>query len=570
MARATATSTLGTLAACGGGEDVAAETTADMQLQAANAAETQANPSRLRPPPEVVSAEQSPPPPPAVTPTISTAGVTQFLSWDGGSGPTRDFWSVKLSLPWRNRNVGDWLDADLVPQGARPWASASITGGAVNIDVTALVTRWVGSGMNRGFYLRSTQAWDYVFAGRLYADVAKRPQLKVVTDQGEFFAPCLCNAMWTPSSAYGKLSKQVFRVAKSGYFGILQFDLQAVKGRVLSATMTLNCTELRYSGKLELMELDPPLVQDHAGVLPGATVRQGIAQGFLYDQGLASHPDVLFADDFSQLAPAYTGSVMTGSQQVADPASGTTFLRGVVPAGQLLGADLTRAVVRGTASGIPDHVETELYMRYMVYLEEDWGSTVDANKMPGWNGAFGWWNAVGYWQPTTGSGGSPPTGLKVWRNGRWEYQGASMRGHGGTRIGDGNPYDDLFWIGSYIYHLDQASPYGESCRWGGAVLAKKRWYNVEQYIKMNSITGPYDALGNGVAVADGEFKVWVDGVQVFSRGGFRWRRHPEMGIQGVWLNWYHGGTKPTPSTMHFRMNSVVISRSYIGPRREGA
>ncbi len=151
---------------------------------------------------------------------------------------------------------------------------------------------------------------------------------------------------------------------------------------------------------------------------------------------------------------------------------------------------------------------------------------------------------------------------------RWEYQGASIRGHGGTRTNDGNPYDHLFWVGSYVYHLDQPTNYGDSITWTGTVLGKGRWYCIEQYIKMNSIVGPFDANGNGVAVKDGHLKVWVDGVEAYERTDFRWRRNPEMGIQGFWLNWYHGGTAPSPRDMHFRMDSVVIARSYIGPRNE--
>lgn len=145
-----------------------------------------------------------------------------------------------------------------------------------------------------------------------------------------------------------------------------------------------------------------------------------------------------------------------------------------------------------------------------------------------------------------------------------------MRGHGGTRSNDGNPYDDLFWIGSYIYHLDQEGPFGEPIKWTGVVVGKGRWYCIEHHIKMNSITGPFDETGNGTAANDGEYRVWVDGVQAYERKNFRWRRHPEMGIQGFWLDWYHGGTSPTPKTMHFRMDSLVIARGYIGPRNERA
>jgi hypothetical protein len=100
------------------------------------------------------------------------------------------------------------------------------------------------------------------------------------------------------------------------------------------------------------------------------------------------------------------------------------------------------------------------------------------------------------------------------------------------------------------------------------VLGKGRWYCIEQYIKMNSIVGPFDAVGNGTAVNDGEYRVWVDGVQAYERTNFRWRRHPDMGIQGFWLDWWHGGTSPAPRDMHFRMDAVVIARDYIGPRNE--
>jgi hypothetical protein len=262
--------------------------------------------------------------------------------------------------------------------------------------------------------------------------------------------------------------------------------------------------------------------------------------------------------------------VAAGSVQVTDDRIGSTHLRGLIPKGQLLGCDLERTLVQGTSGGIPDRVENELYARYYVLLEDDWGSEVDANKMPGWDARFGWWNAMGYWQATTGNGGLRPTGLKV-RNAtmnRWEYQGASIRGHGGTKTNDGNPYDHLFWMGNYVYHLDQATNYGEAINWTGVVIGKGRWYCIEQYIKMNTITGPYDANGNGVALKDGHLKVWVDGAVAFERTDFRWRRHPEMGIQGFWLNWYHGGTAAAPRDMHFRMDSVVIARSYIGPRNE--
>lgn len=500
---------------------------------------------------------------------IPQRGVAQFQSWDGGSGPSRDYWSRKLQLPWKHGGQGDWLDASQLQQGPAPYAVGSVSMGPLSLDVTRLVDRWVQSGTNRGFYIRSDQNWAFAFSGRTNALASARPQLIIVSNTGTTMIGCSCNANWSPSSFQGEDSRDTFQVAKDNHFAALQFDTSAISGPVQRATLSLTCLSLKYPGMLEIFELDPPEFRDGGGSL---TARSGIASNYIFDRNLATDPRVIFASDFADLSKSQwqTGTVVPNTGQVKDPRTKSTYLRGLIPKGGLGGCGLERSVINGTTLGTPTAVETELYARYYVFLEDDWGSEIDANKMPGWDGRFGWWNSMGYWQSTTGNGGARPTGLKV-RNStasRWEYEGASMRGHGGTRSNDGNPYDDLFWIGSYIYHLDQVGAFGEPVKWTGVVIGKGRWYCIEQYIKMNSIVGPFDAVGNGTAVHDGEYKVWVDGVPAYERTNFRWRRHPEMGIQGFWLNWYHGGTAPAPRDMHFRMDSMVIAKDYIGPRNE--
>lgn len=493
----------------------------------------------------------------------------QFRTWDGGSGPNRAHWSQKLQLPWVNPGSGDWLDARQVPQGPTPYVASTVALGPLQLSVTSLVNRWLSSGLNRGIYLRSRESWAFTFAGRSNSVVSTRPQLLVVSRSGTTAIECSCNAMWSPSTYQSKDSRSTFMVAKDSWFAALQFDVSLITGPIVSATLSLTCLSLKYPGTLEIFELNPPEFRNGAGAMP---TRAGLASDFSFDRGLSAHPSVVFAGDFSDLSKGrwQAGGIAPGTSQVKDLKTGSTYLRGLIPKGELWGCDLERVVVGGTNAGLPVKTETELYGRYYVFLEDDWGSEIDANKMPGWDGRFGWWNSVGYWQNTTGNGGARPTGLKV-RNAaanRWEYEGASMRGHGGTRSNDGNPYDDLFWIGNYIYHLDQVGPYGEAIRWSGVVIGKGRWYCIEQYLKMNSITGPFDGTGNGVATHDGEYRVWVDGAQAYERTNFRWRRHPEMGIQGFWLNWYHGGTAAAPRNMHFRMDAVVVARAYIGPRNE--
>ena len=99
--------------------------------------------------------------------------------------------------------------------------------------------------------------------------------------------------------------------------------------------------------------------------------------------------------------------------------------------------------------------------------------------------------------------------------------------------------------------------------WQGLLL---EFRHIEQQIKMNSIVGPFDYIGNGQAVPDGVLRTWIDGVLVDEHTALRWRRHPEMGVQGPLVNWFYGGKQPSEVNMHYRMNHFVVARQYIGPR----
>jgi hypothetical protein len=399
----------------------------------------------------------------AATPSADVAdSAPQFLTWDGGSGPDRAFWSQKLNLPWAHPGAGDWLDARQQAQGSQSHASASATLGPLDLNVTALVQRWIRSNENRGFYLRSAENFPITFGGRSHAQASARPMLRLETDSDTLQLPCVCNAMWTPSSFGGRDSRESFLLSAGQWYAALHFDLGSVASPIRKATLHLSCLALTNPGRIDVMELDAPRFRIGGGTQPA---EWGLAKDFVYDRGIDSHPGVLFATDFADLSKArwQIGSAKQGSRQVKDPRSGSTVLHGVIGAGQLLGCDLQHNVIGAKPDGSPDRVETELFARYYVLLEDDWGSEVDANKMPGWDARMGWWNPVGYWQNTTGNGGVPTTGRKV-RNDkrkRWEYEGASMRGFGGKRSNDGNPYDHLFWLGSYIEHLDQGSEYGD-------------------------------------------------------------------------------------------------------------
>lgn len=101
----------------------------------------------------------------------------------------------------------------------------------------------------------------------------------------------------------------------------------------------------------------------------------------------------------------------------------------------------------------------ELYSQYYLFLENNFGSTIDGIKIPAMGTQFGWWNTAngGYWQMVTGNGGSPGTGLKVYNaaQGRWEYEGHSVRIVTSQRPADNSAYANLHSLNLYPYNLDQ-------------------------------------------------------------------------------------------------------------------
>ncbi|MGH7317218.1 MAG: hypothetical protein ACREJS_13255 [Candidatus Rokuibacteriota bacterium] len=83
----------------------------------------------------------------------------------------------------------------------------------------------------------------------------------------------------------------------------------------------------------------------------------------------------------------------------------------------------------------------------------------------------------------------------------------------------------------------------------------------------------FEPLAGRVARRDSRGKeprtVWIDGVLVFEKKDIRVRNVPAVKIDRVWMNVYHGGTAPTPRSMHLYIDNVVIARKYIGPLSGG-
>lgn len=496
----------------------------------------------------------------------------------GSSAPTNTYWNNVLQFRWRRGAWGDWMDADQVARGeslagARSYASVGLpAAGRYSATVTSLVQRWQVNGFNRGFYLRMrNNAFPVWFAGRTHAEAPRRPRLVVVTSSGTFQLPARCNATWATTTSRIVSSSESWRLS-SQEPAILQFDLSTVTGTVTSALLEFSSTHhepgsTMANGIVDIFEADPPSFAVPTSV---PAPQLGVAAQVSGFHGLAAHSSVLFSDDFASPGWADQGWAFP-VERVHNPVTATTYARGQFRAGANESASIRQDVSRGTGpNGAVDSVRSELYGQYWLYLESDFGTAgrSTAIKIPAMGVQYGWWNDAGYWQQTTGNGGSPGTGLKVWNasRGKWEYQGHSIRILTGVKAEDNSAYANLFAVGFYPYNLDQAGPFPEGETWPYVALEIGSWFCIDLYVKQNSMSGAQDSDGNyATANPDGELRAWVNGMPAYAKSTFRWRRNAEFGVQGIWVDFYHGGIDPAPTDMHYRIDRVTLATEYIGP-----
>lgn len=493
----------------------------------------------------------------------------QFLHYDS-RGPNNTNWNPSSDLYWVNPAVGDWTDANGVKQGSTPYASLTLTStGTKTIDITPLAARWISTGLNRGAHFRGTGGdWAVQFAGRLHADTGARPSLTVTTTTGTFICLARATAHWIHSSVSRYDGTNIWQVQRGQRSAIVSFDLSGVTGTVLSAMMSITCVLWNRNTTIAVFESDPP--QYDAG---GYRDELGFAQNYDRDVGIENHPSVLYAHrDWSTLS-GWHEAINTGRGHtlgLVDPDTGLSYVRARTPGGNQDCLNLTRWFMFGTANGSePTNVLEEIWCRYRLYLEPDWKSHINTNKIPGVDARMGWWNhTIGRWEHMGGNGGARNDGRAVrLASGGIGYQGHMIRGHS-SYYDPNNPYRDLCYVRGYVYHIDQHGNYGDAPRWGNCLIERGKWYDLELHLKMNSLVGPeLDELGNREAAFDGVYEAWVDGTKFISRKDMRWRRHPQMGFSGWNFSMYHGGTEKAPFDMHCRWSNFVAATEYIGPVR---
>ena len=110
---------------------------------------------------------------------------------------------------------------------------------------------------------------------------------------------------------------------------------------------------------------------------------------------------------------------------------------------------------------------------------------------------------------------------------------------------------------SYAYLPSTEGSYGEIWGWNlgpTGRLEKNRWYSIEQHVRLNQ-----------PGQSDGEFRTWVNGQLATVRTGLHFRDTPQVRVESVWLNVFHGGTSVADRDLTLYLDNLVIARDYIGP-----
>ncbi len=470
----------------------------------------------------------------------------RFVPTDDSVGPTCAYYLGMGSLPW-SRPGGDWVDAAGERYAARPFDASPVPGGRgrqfIEMDVTGLVRSWLdGSHRNAGLLLRALTPGNGVVAlhSRESADAAARPILKLEWTDGSRSRLAPSADTHLDCSSLTSLGAQQQLLVGSQLSALLLFALPSKPGATLVRAVLSMASDQQYShgATIGVFRADPPYAR------PQGRPEFGIAQGYPLDAHLGEHPAVLkstgFEGSFWFFDWLGIGWLRSAAKAVEhdperkfEPLSGQA-LRVTIKRGTNLGLDLSYTF---KSHGHPE--PEEIYFRYYLRFADDWNPSLDGGKLPGLAGTYG---QAGWGMRKTDG-----------------YNGWSLRGEFAARPPGVPSVAGLTAIGSYAYHADIEDAAGESWPWSeglAGVLQNNRWYCIEQYVRLNT-----------PGRKDGVFRAWVDGRRVLERTAIRFRHVPELKIEKIWLNVYHGGVSPAPHDMSLYIDNLVIARQYIGPRQ---
>ena len=468
--------------------------------------------------------------------------------YDGPDGVNCDFLNIGGGVRWGVKQ-GEWIDRAGLRNGPAPFATDQVppsdTRSFTEWDVTELVSGWLeGRWPNDGVVVMSAPGvGSYVveYFSREAVSEARRPSIELSWQDGSSTTVhASADSVLDCSTVASQGQNPIIKLG-SNYRAVFQFPLGKGAGKLRKAILRLRRSGGYYGpAAFSVYRLAPP-VPPHEAPLepPGLAARAGSASD------LAGQPDVLFVEDFesSEWTDHWTEIDKYGTFERVSDDPGLLFkprhgkaLKVTVPAISTLGLNMSLHFKRRFG-----YEPEEAYFSYALRFADNWRPTLDGGKLPGFSGTYGragWGNRA-----VDGKDG-------------WSARGAFYR-----MPATGNPLHGLSRIGSYVYQPDHQGEYGEVWEWGEggtAPLQLNRWYAIEQYVKLNT-PGKHD----GVLMA------WIDGRLVLHRYGIRFRDTTDLKIEKLWMNVYHGGTRPPGKDLSLYVDDVVVARKYIGAYRDG-
>ena len=175
----------------------------------------------------------------------------------------------------------------------------------------------------------------------------------------------------------------------------------------------------------------------------------------------------------------------------------------------------------------------EIYDSFMIRLSDDWTMAPDDQcKISR--------AALSYSAGDGHSGGGLPNGANGWSS------GLVIANRGATPNGQYN-------LASYVYHMDGGRE--NSGPWETTRITPGRWHRIEQYLKVNSTDG------NGAAMNDGVYRVWVDGELGFERTNYRWttdRTSNAIEYCGPYIRYGGGETAPRNMAAYYDDHTMAF------------
>lgn len=581
---------------------------------------------------------------PSIPPRLPGQGARP-LDYHGPGAHHVDFQS---GWAWKHKG-GDWIDADGVPQGPKPWASLVIKAPqwvetAFSVDITAMLAEAMRRGIPFAFLLRGNTVTE------VSTTLGASPARVVVTmaDGTSGTLPLLfAGPAGVPSPAQSKPT------------GALPFFYEFGKPDQVPASAVLHFTAVvrniysKPDADLFLLAPDRTLPAPRPAAIDGGALDSQILSvpsiigahryadadpesAYIFHDSRPIHAKNIGAEQ--NYSPEFFGGAVDtskyphiGAGKWLNPSPNTRVVKGAdIPHGPLapgLGAlrvEIPRdpQAVEGAFAayagfgisrlemplppdkmGLCDHIFVRQYFSWSPIDGQP--DSLDLSELKSiYKGPN---NTVPAWTDIAGKFGIVPTHDTVVGG----FSGSSGAGDGWEMrlawgfplTGKPGPQMGGLQVGWHLYDfMAGRHPLGASSAgsnkphgWGkvGGVLYARRWYCIETELKLNSVDKPgikpdgTPHLINGVQqfwTADGELRVWIDGMPAWEDTGMVFRTLPtrqrpanwtglnmypirDLGVRSLLLNTYVGGTSPsTRPHMHYYAG-LAYGTEYIGPMK---